>query len=792
MRLVFDIEASGLLTDETIDYTASPYVLKDHYKFHCLVIKNIDTGEVLEYDPDTFKDGVEYIKANATTLIGHNIVDYDLLALKLGFDFDYTVYPDTICGRPCTIIDTLVLSKTLNPDRMFHSLDYLGKLAGVDKIDWRGKAVELGLIDSHAPKGEEFKAYHPAMLEYNRQDVEVNHKVYDVLMKEWGTWNWQPAFELEMAVRDIVTKGSHRGMFFNRDKAESNIRELDALMRDLESTVEPVLPPKEVSATELKKLTPTTKQFNMNGSPNTHITNFCNKYGSLEEVDGEWIFHYEGKDLKLPLPIVPLYRTVPSDLKDTTHIKAWLVGMGWQPTDYKERDLTLDSKKKKITKEKYLVALDKYLLQTFGSAFEHDRLEHLTDYLRCSSSKVTEKMKAHDISKPMKVLTNPVFTVGQEKEICPNLLLLGKKFPYARQVVDYLTYRHRRNSILGGGIDLDDEDEEPNKGYLAHVREDGRIPTPADTCGAATSRFKHRLVANIPRVTSLYGENMRAMFGVDKCFIQLGYDFDSLEARIESHWCWKYDETKEYCESLIKKKPFDCHTLLAEYITSLIGEYFDRTPAKSVKYACAYNAQPKRVAKAVGKPLNIGKIIFEAYWEKAFPLKSLKEMMAKYWETVGGKKFLLGIDGRKLPIRSKGNCVNTQFQSSGVICAKRAAVIHDRKLQKEGLTVDFFRDDWKNKSFVQALILYHDEAQLEVSRDQVKFKIFSTKEEAKAFKKQHPTWSDIGHSDKGYYVGWCRAGELAVEAVKESGEYYKLNIELTAGYMLGNNWATCH
>ena len=195
MKLVFDIEASGLLNDETIDYTASPYVLKDHYKFHCLVIKNIDTGEVLEYDPDTFKDGVEYIKANATTLIGHNIVDYDLLALKLGFDFDYTVYPDTICGRPCTIIDTLVLSKTLNADRLAHSLDYLGKLAGVDKIDWRGKAIELGLIDSHAAKGDEFKVYHPAMLEYNRQDVEVNHKVYDVLMKEWGTWNWQPAFE---------------------------------------------------------------------------------------------------------------------------------------------------------------------------------------------------------------------------------------------------------------------------------------------------------------------------------------------------------------------------------------------------------------------------------------------------------------------------------------------------------------------------------------------------------------------------------------------------------------------
>jgi hypothetical protein len=64
----------------------------------------------------------------------------------------------------------------------------------------------------------------------------------------------------------------------------------------------------------------------------------------------------------------------------------------------------------------------------------------------------------------------------------------------------------------------DDEDNEyAGKGFLAaeRIAVDGRIPTPADTCGAGTSRFKHRLVANIPRVTSLYGKEMRGQFGVD-------------------------------------------------------------------------------------------------------------------------------------------------------------------------------------------------------------------------------------------------------------------------------------
>ena len=76
----------------------------------------------------------------------------------------------------------------------------------------------------------------------------------------------------------------------------------------------------------------------------------------------------------------------------------------------------------------------------------------------------------------------------------------------------------------------------------------------------------------------------------------------------------------------------------------------------------------------------------------------------------------------------------------------------------------------------------------------VTWKIFKTEEEAKAFKSAQTdkVWSDIGHSAKGYYVGYCRAGELATEAVRESGQYYKLNVELTAGYMLGTNWATTH
>lgn len=90
-----------------------------------------------------------------------------------------------------------------------------------------------------------------------------------------------------------------------------------------------------------------------------------------------------------------------------------------------------------------------------------------------------------------------------------------------------------------------------------------------------------------------------------------------------------------------------------------------------------------------------------------------------------------------------------------------------------------------------------DESQLEVSSSLVKFKLFETEDEAKEWKSKTEAstgkrLSDVGHSKKGYYVGYCRAGELAVEAVDLAGKYYNLNVSLTAGYMLGSDWGSCH
>lgn len=854
----FDIESNNLLNDESVDYLASPYRLKDSFAMHCIVCESHDTGEIiafhdgdkylfdgrpyietdgkyeyrleeyehLEYTHFPLKDFPDFVngtgkfKGNSnykiTKVVGHNIINFDLLAIKLFFKLNYSIKYNTWGNSNIEICDTMILSKTLNPDRFGgHSLAELSKKAGGDvKIDFR----------KNIPETERFRTFAADMLYYCIYDNKANTAVFRYLMEEWGDYNkWSEPFNLEQRVADIITRQEHRGFAFNMKQAEDNIRDLDARMEACRLEAEPVLPPKPATKGYLKSFIPPKLQFKKNGEPSSNMIKFAEKHSGelVQKEDGWWLFAL-GKEFKLPIPAEePICDpTVPATLDDTTHIKNWLVGLGWSPSEYKDKDITLKSgtkiKKDEAQMEK---AIRDYVDQTLASNFCQDRCDHL----ECTPETLEWKLRdriAKAKGRGVKVLTNPSFTKGQEKDICPNLEALGEKFPYATQIVQYLTYKHRRNSILGGGADWEEDEEDYDKGYLAAVRADGRIPTPAATCDAATSRMKHRLVANIPRVTSLYGYEMRNLFGVEvPKYFQIGYDFDSLEAKIESHYCWRYEqEPHEYCNALLLEKPNDVHTMMARRISDTIGRKFERSPAKSVKYGITYGAQAAKVAKTIGSDMYTGQLVYDAFWEAAKPLALLKERLHDFWVKTG-KKYILGIDGRKVPTRSAHAILNSLFQSGGVICAKRAMVIYDDLIEEEGLAVDFFVDDWKNKSFVQQMIAYHDEAQLEVTRDLVHFKWFSKEslgwtqvddpEEQKKINKEcldkvnawkeeeekrtGKIWANVHESPKGgWFTAYSRAGELASIAVNKAGEYYNLNVPLTAGYDVGNSWASCH
>lgn len=549
--IVHDVEAKGLLDNSTVDYTASPWVLKDENYMHVIAVQEFPSGDMLAfYDgPKIILDGRKHVqtiegieyrlegyepveykhfplhkfpdyvkKRKIRKAIAHNGINYDLMAYKAQFGLDYFISPDgkdTWGDREMEHIDTLVMSKTLNPDRQGgHSLDVLAKSAGgIQKKEFR----------YHMKKEERFKHFAADMLHYNLFDIQSNKSVYDYLLKEAEGRDWSGPFTTEKCTADIVARQSHRGFAFNLALAERNLEELDRMMEEARIKIEPVLPPRKATKAFMKDYTPPKNQFKKDGSLSSHMEKFIEKIGATRTGDRE--LEFRGKKYELPLAEgVALIDMVPATLNDTTHIKEWLVSLGWTPSEYKEKDLTLKTGTKiKYSPEEYEKTAQRYLEQTLNSPLRDDRCE----FLECTPRSLKAKLMGVKPGRGLRVRTNPSFTVGQDKDMCPHLIKMKEKFPFAEDLVKYLTYKHRRNSILGGGADWDDE-EEPEKGYLASVRDDGRIPTPADTCGAATSRMKHRVVANIPRVTSLYGEPMRGMFMADpdNCY-QIGYDFAS-------------------------------------------------------------------------------------------------------------------------------------------------------------------------------------------------------------------------------------------------------------------------
>ena len=159
---VIDIETNGLL--DTMDTV------------HCAVAKDYKTGEVHTFEPTEITKFLELI--DGEVVIGHNIINFDLPALR-----KWCVLTDNLLMFPLVQmeIDTLVLSRLLNPDRERpeglpnrvspNSLEAWGYRVGVYKGDY-GKQHKA------------FDTYSQEMLEYCKQDVEVTEKVYKALLEE--------------------------------------------------------------------------------------------------------------------------------------------------------------------------------------------------------------------------------------------------------------------------------------------------------------------------------------------------------------------------------------------------------------------------------------------------------------------------------------------------------------------------------------------------------------------------------------------------------------------------------
>lgn len=262
-------------------------------------------------------------------------------------------------------------------------------------------------------------------------------------------------------------------------------------------------------------------------SLSSHMEKFLEKVGATYNPDTQ-TYTFEGEEFPIDYSGC-IKKELPASIKDLSHLKGYLMSLGWVPSQWNIRDLTRDSKKKLLSEDKFYETVERYLNDTFEGPFTQGRLKELDvpedttiDELRTFLTSDYNPQRP----KPVRVSTTPPFRVGATKDLCPNLQKLSDEgtVSFVKDMVEYFTYQHRRNSIAGG---IDEDTGEPTKGFESYVRADGRISTPCDSVGTNTSRFKHMIVCNIPRVSSLYGYNMRGLFQAGNNQIQFGYDYSS-------------------------------------------------------------------------------------------------------------------------------------------------------------------------------------------------------------------------------------------------------------------------
>lgn len=225
-HVVFDIEGNGL-AEVFID--RKKQVVEGCSKVHLLVLRSYTDGKTLVFrrndEEDTIAKGWEILK-RAETVIGHNIIQYDLPVLsRLYGSGDFT---EDIQGRVC---DTLVTARILWPDAKNHpfggnSLEAFGRKLGCYKGDYK----------------DGWDAWSQKMEDYGVQDTVVSQKIFDFVAPK--AQRFKTSVLLEHKVSIICAGMQSNGVSINVDGAESLIDELDMERVRCNSELEKEFPPR--------------------------------------------------------------------------------------------------------------------------------------------------------------------------------------------------------------------------------------------------------------------------------------------------------------------------------------------------------------------------------------------------------------------------------------------------------------------------------------------------------------------------------------------------------------------
>ncbi|WGH28287.1 DNA polymerase I [Pseudomonas phage 10P302A] len=712
--LISDIETNGLYESVT--------------RFHCATIQDYFTGQYTRYNESTFKEYIAALEAEAAKpdgmIVGHNFIKYDIPVL----DKLKRLYFGKRLNIPRKrVMDTLVMTRLVYsnvgdrdsgllrsgilPGKMFgsHSLEAwgyrLGEMKGEYKDDFKRQLEADGTtyVD-----GMEWAECNQAMEDYCEQDVRVTSKLFRKILEDVHYFNDQgeaiEAIRLEHAAAWTLAQMERNGFPFDTEGAERLYCELAGrrsdLLVELINTFGSWWAPKGGKSQFINPKTGQPLDFWSDGRvmPKVNYPKVGGVYLKTGKKDTREFF--EGA------PYTPI-EFVTFNPGSRAHLEKVLKEAGWVPTEFTDKGA---------------VKMD----------------DETLEFVRVKDPK---------------------------KQACIDLV---REFMEVTKIIGMLS--------------------EGDKAWLRYVREDGCIHGSVNPNGAVTGRatHSHPNMGQVPSAKKKYGPACRALFGAHfarklkkgwENAVQLGTDASGLELRCLGHFGAPFD-AGQYAETVLHGDIHWVNALAAGIAPEgLVRDKSNhehdayRDTAKTFIYAFLYGAGDGLVGSFVGGGKKEGKALKKAFMENTPAISGLRGALedqliseqkynnvTKKYDIKWKRRWIKGLDGRKIHVRSPHSALNSLLQSAGALVCKKWVVEVERLLTEvHGLKHGWYDDDGNPGDFC-FMAWVHDELQIA-----------------------------------------CRTQEIAElvakvsnEAIVLVGESFKFRCPLATDSKIGPTWRECH
>ena len=694
----FDIEANGLLPHQIAPGETSVS------RVHCLVVHDLEANWYRSFRnngrEDNIRDGLKLLE-EADLIIGHNVISYDIPALGLLYGFTIPkdrVFDTLVMSRlvysNLADLDVVTMKRGKLPGRLFksHSLEAWGYRTGVFKDEYDG---DPAITDEVERKARKWEYWNQAMEDYCVIDVKATRAFFDLLMTQEHYFKGDDeeaifAVKLEHQMAWCMTKMERNGFPFDERGAGMLYSKLAAKRQEL--------------LDRLVKTFGSWWQAKGGTSPFLHPRTGMplKKYPLVKYPKTGSLFLKDGKTLAKTLyyqgaPFTPI-ELIQFNPGSRDHIAKVLQENGWVPTEFTETG-------KPVVDE--------------------------------------ETLKDVKVNDP-------------------------KKQAAIDLIAEYMLITKRIGQVAEG-----------NNGWLKLVHSDGLMHGSINPNGAVTGRATHSYpnIAQVPSGTALYGPECRALFGAKHWrhvwpqAIQVGTDASGLELRCLGHFMARYDNG-EYIDVLLNGDIHWKNVLALGLVPK--GTARDKSShehdafrgnAKTFIYAFLYGAGDAKIGEIVNGGKEAGKKLKNSFMEATPAIADLREAIestlvaSSQWTQEGQKikwkrRYLLGLDGRRLHVRSPHSALNVLLQSAGALACKLWVVEMIRILEED---MKLSQGNTKTDDFMLCAWV-HDEVQLVCKNPEVADKV----------------------------------AQASAAAMKYAGEFFKFRCPLETEAKMGDTWLECH